>query len=332
MATLAHEKNKDNHVGYVYEAAVDANILSEALAVVTLFALFFLTLTYFIVVPLALYYMWVYESLWILGLLVVLMSSPFWASGTWHAIGDSFVLHTWRLYFQFRVYKERPIQQDSRVLFTFFPHGLFPLAIPIMSGVCKRIFPELLNPIPKVAIAENMFSVPIISPLLTWLGCIPAREDDIKQAIEAESCALLPDGIAGVFHSSPDEEIIYVRKRRGFIRIAIETGATLVPCYCFGHTQLFTTYPQRQSWLAEWSRRIRFSIVFFAGHSFLPPLPRRVPLFVVIGSPFQVNQCEAPSEDLIEETLQEYISQTVNLFNNHKHRVPGYKDKTLYVY
>lgn len=321
----------ENETGFVYEADTPS-LAHEVLAVITLTALFFTTLCYIVIIPLLLYYMLIMQSIWLLGLLVVIFTSPYWASGTWHAVGDSFIFHTWRLYFQFRVYKEQVLPQGKHILFTSFPHGLFPLAIPIMSGVCKRVLPELDNSTPIAAVAENMFKAPVISPLLTWLGCVPATEENIRSAIQKETCVLFPDGIAGAFHTDPNEEIIYVRKRTGFIRIAIQQGALLVPFYCFGHTQLFTAYPHRESWLAQWSRRIRFSIIFFAGHSYLPPLPRRFPLLVVIGRAFPVEQCDEPSEEHVQRVLAQYIEEVVSLFNRHKHRVEGWENKILYVY
>lgn len=315
----------------VYEA-YPASWATQTLAIVTLFALFFVTLCYMAIIPAALYYMFVHESYFMLAFLVLVFTSPFWANGTWHAVADSFIFQTWRMYFQFKVYKEEPLKQSRNILFTAFPHGIFPIAIPIMAGVCKQILPELAKPVPVAAIAENMFAAPIISPLLTWLGCVPAKEEYISRALQTETCILLPDGIAGAFHSDPDEEILYIRKRTGFVRIALQEGASLVPFYCFGHTQLFSKYPHAESWLANWSRRIRFSIIFFIGHTFLPPLPRRVPLVVVIGKAFPLAKVENPSEELVRETLDLYIQNVVDLFNRHKHRVPGWENKTLYIY
>jgi 1-acyl-sn-glycerol-3-phosphate acyltransferase len=323
-------KNDDDTGKFVYEA-IAPGWWSQSLAIITMTFLFVITLCYMIIVPAALYYMFLHHSIWMLGIIVFVCSSPFWALGTWHAIGESIVFHTWRLYFQFRVYKECDMPQSKKILFTSFPHGLFPIAIPMMSGICKKIFPELDKPVPIAAVAENMFKIPIVAPLLTWFGCVPAKAEYIREAIQKETCILLPDGIAGVFVSNPEEEILYISKRKGFIRIAIEEGATLVPMYCFGHTQLFTKFPHHESWIANLSRRIRFSIVFFVGHSLLPPLPRRVPLLVVVGRPFKVEQCDKPSEELIEHTLGAYIQEIHALFERNKHRY-GWHEKKLNIH
>ena len=37
------------------------------------------------------------------------------------------------------------------------------------------------------------------------------------------------------------DEVMVVLQRKGFVKIALETGAQIVPCYCFGNTQTFTS-------------------------------------------------------------------------------------------
>ena len=110
LDSRANRAKLDKQGRYVYEA-VNPTIWTQCLAVITLTALFFTTLCYFVLVPAALYFMFMYGSFWMLAVFVIVLSSPYWASGTWHAVGDSFVLHTWRLYFQFKVYMECDLKQ-----------------------------------------------------------------------------------------------------------------------------------------------------------------------------------------------------------------------------
>ena len=40
------------------------------------------------------------------------------------------------------------------------------------------------------------------------------------------------------------KEIIKLKNRKGFVRIAVEAGADLVPCYHFGNSRLFKWGPK----------------------------------------------------------------------------------------
>lgn len=51
-------------------------------------------------------------------------------------------------------------------------------------------------------------------------------------------------GVAEVFetNSPSGDEVIVLKNRKGIIKLAFRTGASLVPCYLFGNTQLFSLY------------------------------------------------------------------------------------------
>ncbi len=60
----------------------------------------------------------------------------------------------------------------------------------------------------------------------------------------------------GAYHSSRTEERIFLKQRKGFVRIAIENQVPIIPVYCFGHTQLFDVYPTTSSWIVSLSRKV----------------------------------------------------------------------------
>lgn len=210
--------------------------------------------------------------------------------------------------------------------------GVFPLALPMLSAVCSTVLSELNMSIPITAVASNMLYIPIVAPLLIWLGCIPANDASIRDAVSRETCIIVPDGIAGIFHSDPLVEKLYIRKRRGFVKLAIEQGSALVPMYCFGHTQSFIRFSVLDSVLTPLSRRLGFSIIFFKGYSLLPSLPRRVQMTMVIGSIFQPPKCSNPSEEMIQRVLDQYIAHIEVLFEKHKRIIPGWAEKRLEIY
>ncbi len=131
-----------------------------------------------------------------------------------------------------------------------------------------------------MAIASVMFNVPIFASLLRWLGCVEADGKVMSKVLETGQCFVLPDGIVGVrllncfvfcpliiflgaYHSSRTDERIFLKQRKGFVRIAIENQVPIIPVYCFGHTQLFDVYPTTSSWIVSLSRKVtKFHYLF----------------------------------------------------------------------
>ena len=319
-----------NGTGWVH-VSESPSFLDRFLAAGTLFMLFFVTLLYTVIVPFIVYLTWVYKSVFGSVFIFVVFSTPFWASGHWRAFGNTFGFRAWRKYFELRVYKEERFNQSKNVLLCYVPHGLFPLVLPMLSEPVYDIFPEFQEQTPSMAVADIMLWTPIIAPLLTWLGCISAKKEVMRTHLRYNNVMVLPDGIAGAFHSQRDEECVYIKKRKGFVRLAIEEGSLLVPIYCFGHSQLYDVYPGHESWIAALSRRLKFSIIWFWGVWWCPPIPHRVPLLVAIGKGIKVKQNPHPTPEQVDDVHKEFIKALKELYDRHRDSVPGYENKELFI-
>lgn len=300
----------------------------------TLSGIFAISWSYFFTLPYALYYIYYHQNVYVLVLLALVFSSVWWGKKRWDFIVEGFVFEMWRKFFQFRVYKETTLDPTGSYLFASYPHGLFPMTLPLLAGVCKKFVLPELKQVPLAAIATKLFFTPIMAPLCYWLGCIPATHEAIKTTLETKvnNVVIMPDGVIGAYYSHCKQEIAYVKQRKGFIKIALETGTSIVPVYNFGHTQLFDVYPSGpHSFLVKLSRKIGFAIVTFLGPFWLLPfIPNRTEMLMVIGEPIPVTKCDTvPTEKEISELHQVYIQRLTLLFETHKHRHHEYANKKL---
>lgn len=309
------------------------------LAVTTLTALFLLTLAYLVIVPLALWQLWVAPSTWLIFVMAIALTSPLWSwhHGPWRAFGHTPGFEAWRRYFGFQVYRESGgAPWDARatpVMVAMVPHGLFPLELPLLSSIQEQVFPEFGNRVPRTAVASAMLLTPVLAPMLRWFGCIPATRQDIHEALEnGDHCLIVPDGIAGAYHSHSDQEQLYLSRRRGFIKTAIKEGALLVPAYCYGHTQLWDVWPRHDSWIAQLSRRLQFSLIWFVGEWWCPPLPRRKLLTLVIGTGMALKRDPHPTDEEVASTLVRFQEAVSRLYYAHRHLAgPDYENKALQI-
>lgn len=89
-----------------------------------------------------------------------------------------------------------------------------------------------------------------------------------------------------------DEEVVYLTKRTGFVRMALRHNAPLVPVFAFGQTAAYTwscpgphEFPYiPEAWVTAFSRAVGFAPLSMHGVMYTP-VPHQVPLCVVIGRP-----------------------------------------------
>jgi hypothetical protein len=305
--------------GLIYSAS-PPTWKSSLLSIVTLSGVFLFALFYVLLVPLFVYYyVW---SIYFWSCVLFLVSTVWWHRITrpmnyayWRS---NRVFEAWRSYFGLRIYREEKDLESSkkRVLYTFVPHGLFPFGLILVSGII------LQNKDVKIGIASNMFYIPVFGFILRMLGCVEATSEIFKKEGES-TIVLIPDGIAGAFYSSRKEEVLYLRSRRGFMREAIKHGFdTIVPVYCFGHTQLYDVYGWR-----ELSRRFKFAFVAFWGRSPVVWLPHARTVSVVFGKPFSLFDSLQSDSDSLVRVCFDYQKVIKELYDKYRNIVPEWDKK-----
>ena len=74
-----------------------------------------------------------------------------------------------------------------------------------------------------------------------WLGARPIDKANIHKLLAAKnSVVLVPGGIKECMAMKHGQETLYLRKRLGFVRLALESGASLVPAFAFGQSEAYS--------------------------------------------------------------------------------------------
>ena len=100
---------------------------------------------------------------------------------------------------------------------------------------------------------------------------------------------LIIGGAAESLNAHPGKLELVLRKRKGFVRIALQTGASLVPSLGYGENDaLWQASNAPGTWLRavqDFTRKyLSFAMPLFYGRWYLP-VPRRTPLTIVTGAP-----------------------------------------------
>lgn len=95
---------------------------------------------------------------------------------------------------------------------------------------------------------------------------------------------------------APNTYKFVLKNRKGFVRIALKTGASLVPAISFGENNTFELD------MSKW--RLRFN--------------GRVKITTVVGAPIHVQENLNPSEDEVNEVHELFCKQIRELFDEQK--------------
>ena len=105
--------------------------------------------------------------------------------------------------------------------------------------------PRLVNMNARFAGASIVFCVPLIRELILLMGVRDASRRTLRHLLSTgHSVGVQPGGIHEMLHSDSSQEALYFQRGLGFVRLAMEFGRPLLPCYSFGENQLVRHSPR----------------------------------------------------------------------------------------
>jgi hypothetical protein len=177
-----------------------------------------------------------------------------------------------------------------------------------------------------------------VFPILRSIGAVDASRSVARKALEQYpyTIGISTGGVAEVFETNAVDECILLKERVGLVKLAIRTGADLVPCYLFGNTKLLSCWsgegiPGAHSILEKISRKLGFALIIIVGRFGLP-IPFRVPVLGVTGKPIPTHdiKCEEPTQEQIDKIQGLLLDEMAEIFERYK-GLYGWEDKRLII-
>lgn len=251
------------------------------------------------------------------------------------------VLPYWFGNFQVVLEKGAKFNPEGKYVFGYGPHGLYPLGaayLPITPA-----FQKLIPVRPRTLSASIVFQIPLMRDPLLWLGLrVVTRETFVRTLRSVKSVLLVPGGQAELVetyrfprytiwshHTSGKGECVFYSKHKGFVRLALEEQACLVPVIAFGEVTSLRNIidtPQLHRWTYK---MLGFPIPFLIGGRFgFLPFPSKHGLKFVIGKPLKppkVQPGEKPTEQQVDEYHAMFYTKMKSLWNEHRKSFDGYE-------
>ncbi|KAJ3206719.1 diacylglycerol O-acyltransferase 1 [Dinochytrium kinnereticum] len=253
--------------------------------------------------------------------------------GGWGIVGVGkmfFNLEFWRYYreyFSARLVKTAELPADRNYVFSAHPHGVYCLGffanVTGNPAVFSKVFPGIK--LTATTLPLN-FRLPLWREFILSLGMVSCDRKALERVLVPRKNAK-PSGNALILITGGGEEYTYmapntmdlvIKKRKGFVKLALTTGASLVPIITFGENDLFTRIetPLVKKLTAFTQRAAHFAFPAFSGR--WGPIPRRIPLTTVFGAPIHVTKIDQPTHKEIDDLHTEYLRQLQKLYDDYK--------------
>ncbi|CAM5073108.1 unnamed protein product [Natator depressus] len=260
-----------------------------------------------------------------------------------HCIRNSVIWRYMRDYFPATLVKTAELDPSKNYVVGFHPHGV--LVAGAFLNFCteatgfSQLFPGMT---PHMMMLTLWFRVPFFRDILLSGGLVPSDKDTASYVLRRRGggnvLAIAVGGAQEALDARPGAFTLLLKNRKGFIRLAIEHGAPLVPVFSFGENELFDQVDNpKGSWLRRTQHRLQqimgISLPLFHARGMFQYsfglLPYRRPIFTVVGKPIKVEKKHNPSQEEVDRLHQTYIEELCKLFEEHKTKYNVPEDRHL---
>ncbi|XP_015266838.1 PREDICTED: diacylglycerol O-acyltransferase 2-like [Gekko japonicus] len=252
-------------------------------------------------------------------------------SSSW--IRNWFIWNHFRDYFPIQLVKTHNLLPSHNYIVGIHPHGILCVGafcnfVTHSTGFCEK-FPGIQ---PFMATLAGNFRLPVFREYLMSGGLCPVTREAIGHLISmngtGNAVAIAVGGAAESLTCRPGLITLILKNRKGFVRMALQHGAHLVPAFSFGENDLFQQLVFEEgtcmkSLQNRFQKLLGFAPCFFYGRGFTSvhsrgflPFPR--PITTVIGEPVTVPKIERPSCGTVDAYHAMYVKALLKLFNDNK--------------
>jgi 2-acylglycerol O-acyltransferase 2 len=181
------------------------------------------------------------------------------------------------------------------------------------------------------------FKFPFTREVLMGLGINSVTKSSVETNLTrapGASVAIVIGGASEALDARPGWATLTLARRKGFVKMALRTGASLVPVFAFGENDIFEQVEN-----PEGGRLRNFQMYIKQLIGITPPafygrslsrgmwrrifgrkgvLPKREPIEVVVGNPIAVPKVVDPSNEIIDKYHALYTESLKELYELHR--------------
>lgn len=118
-------------------------------------------------------------------------------------------------------------------------------------------------------------------------------------------------------------DTLLLKDRKGFVKLAMRKGASLVPVFSFGENDIFGVY--HNDWImklqVKMQKKLGFAVPMFFGRALtsgllhrcfglnVGVLPLRVPIHSIVGKPIHLEKTDKPTQEQVDQAHALYVEE-----------------------
>jgi len=233
-------------------------------------------------------------------------------------------------FFPTKLIKTHDLDPNKQYLFGVHPHGIISYGPFINIGTeAQGWMDKFPGVIPRLCTLNLNVNLPFGRELILGLGFVSCNKESINYLLEHRTnhapCLVVGGAQEALYASKGDHKLV-LQRRKGFVKLAIKHGASLVPVYTFGENEVYHLHHPASKIVKKidsfMKRNLGFSAPIFSGRGIFQYsygiLPFRVPLTTVVGAPISTVKNTNPSQTEIERVHKQYMDGLIVLFNMYK--------------
>ncbi|XP_043854307.1 2-acylglycerol O-acyltransferase 2-like [Dromiciops gliroides] len=235
-------------------------------------------------------------------------------------------------YFPISLIKTAELDPTRNYIAGFHPHGV--LAIGAFTNFCTEgtnfssVFPGIRS---HLMMLTFWLQLPFFRDYIMKGGLVSSDKECVSHLMSKEEggnlLVITVGGAKETLDAHPGDYTLLLKNRKGFVKLALIHGASLLPIFSFGENEIFDQLNNSQgSWLRSIQDRLQkimgFPLPIFHGQGIFQDrfglLPYRHPITTVVGKPIEVEQNTNPTQEEVDRLHQRYMTELCSLFEAHK--------------
>lgn len=240
-------------------------------------------------------------------------------------------------YFPARLHRSEPLPPTRKYLFGYHPHGIIShgafAAFATEALGFSQLFPGITN---TLLTLESNFRVPLYRDYALRMGLGSVSRESCENLLSkgglngegmGRAITIVIGGARESLEAKPRSLRLILKRRKGFVKLAIRQGADLVPVLAFGENDLYEQLepeknPRVHSLQLAAKKFLGFTVPLFHARGIfnydVGLMPYRRPLNIVVGRPIMVEQKTDPEVDYVDQIHQAYVDELFHMWDEWK--------------